>query len=94
MPLKWPEWRNLSCISSQMAETPLLLVEVSIVTGPQAFLSLPSEAEGKGMPRTTSYPYLFPVTYVRRIVDYMTSIGYGSLATLMGRYYAMDRDKR
>ncbi len=34
------------------------------------------------------------VTYVDRIVDYMKNIGYGSLATLMGRYYAMDRDKR
>lgn len=37
---------------------------------------------------------LFAVTYVRRLVDYLASIGYGSLATLMGRYYAMDRDKR
>ena len=35
-----------------------------------------------------------PVTYVHQLVDYLTSIGYGSLATLMGRYYAMDRDKR
>ena len=34
------------------------------------------------------------VTYVRQMVDYLSSIGYGSLATLMGRYYAMDRDKR
>lgn len=24
----------------------------------------------------------------------MSSLGYGSLATLIGRYYAMDRDKR
>ena len=36
----------------------------------------------------------FAVTYVRQVVDYLSSIGYGSLATLMGRYYAMDRDKR
>ena len=36
----------------------------------------------------------FTVTYVRQLVDYLTSLGYGSLATLMGRYYAMDRDKR
>ena len=34
------------------------------------------------------------MTYVRQLVDYLTSIGYGSMATLMGRYYAMDRDKR
>jgi 2,3-bisphosphoglycerate-independent phosphoglycerate mutase len=34
------------------------------------------------------------VTYVGQVVDYLASIGYGSLATLMGRYYAMDRDKR
>lgn len=38
--------------------------------------------------------YVVAVTYVRRVVDYLASIGYGSLATLMGRYYAMDRDKR
>ena len=37
---------------------------------------------------------LVAVTYVRQVVDYLASIGYGSLATLMGRYYAMDRDKR
>ena len=36
----------------------------------------------------------FAVTYVRQLVDYLSSIGYGSLSTLMGRYYAMDRDKR
>ena len=34
------------------------------------------------------------VTYVRQLLDYLTSLGYGTLATLMGRYYAMDRDKR
>lgn len=34
------------------------------------------------------------VTYVRRIVEYMKGTGYGKLATLIGRYYAMDRDKR
>lgn len=34
------------------------------------------------------------MTYVRQLVDYLASVGYGSLATLMGRYYAMDRDKR
>ena len=34
------------------------------------------------------------VKYVQRVLEYTSSIGYGSLATLMGRYYAMDRDKR
>ena len=37
---------------------------------------------------------ILPVTYVRQLLDYLTSLGYGSLATLIGRYYAMDRDKR
>lgn len=32
--------------------------------------------------------------YVQQVLDYLSSIDYGSLATLMGRYYAMDRDKR
>ena len=32
--------------------------------------------------------------YVRQLLSHLASIGYGSLATLMGRYYAMDRDKR
>ena len=34
------------------------------------------------------------VTYVHQLIDYLTSLGYGTLSTLMGRYYAMDRDKR
>ena len=32
--------------------------------------------------------------YVRQLLSHLSSIGYGTLATLMGRYYAMDRDKR
>jgi len=35
-----------------------------------------------------------PVGYVRQLLSHLSSIGYGTLATLMGRYYAMDRDKR
>ena len=34
------------------------------------------------------------VTYVSRLQSYLSSTHYGSLATLIGRYYAMDRDKR
>ncbi len=34
------------------------------------------------------------MTYVRQVLDYMSTLQYGSLATLTGRYYAMDRDKR
>ncbi len=29
-----------------------------------------------------------------QVLDYLSSLQYGSLATLTGRYYAMDRDKR
>ncbi|MFA5436852.1 MAG: 2,3-bisphosphoglycerate-independent phosphoglycerate mutase [Candidatus Neomarinimicrobiota bacterium] len=32
--------------------------------------------------------------YIRKLQDYMKEINYGSIATLIGRYYAMDRDKR
>ena len=32
--------------------------------------------------------------YVDQVLSHLASIGYGSLATLIGRYYAMDRDKR
>ena len=34
------------------------------------------------------------MTYVKQVLDYLSSTQYGSLSTLMGRYYAMDRDKR
>ena len=37
---------------------------------------------------------LHSVSYVDRLRGYISNLGYGSLATLMGRYYAMDRDKR
>ena len=32
--------------------------------------------------------------YVERLESYLSSLQYGTLATLVGRYYAMDRDKR
>jgi 2,3-bisphosphoglycerate-independent phosphoglycerate mutase len=34
------------------------------------------------------------VQYVGRLQSYLSSLQYGTLATLTGRYYAMDRDKR
>lgn len=34
------------------------------------------------------------VNYLREVLDYISAIKYGSLATIVGRYYAMDRDKR
>lgn len=37
---------------------------------------------------------LFAVEYVSRLQSYLSSLEYGQLATLTGRYYAMDRDKR
>ncbi|KAJ3065400.1 2,3-bisphosphoglycerate-independent phosphoglycerate mutase [Quaeritorhiza haematococci] len=33
-------------------------------------------------------------TYLKQLQDFMKKIGYGTLATITGRYYAMDRDKR
>ena len=35
-----------------------------------------------------------PVTYVEQVLKELQQLGYGSLATVVGRYYAMDRDKR
>jgi len=32
--------------------------------------------------------------YMKDVVDYMNQIGLGKVATVMGRYYGMDRDKR
>ena len=34
------------------------------------------------------------VTYVQQVLDHLAKIGYGSLVSVTGRYYAMDRDKR
>lgn len=34
------------------------------------------------------------VNYLRKVLDHISAIQYGSLATIIGRYYAMDRDKR
>ncbi|KAI8850923.1 BPG-independent [Chytridium lagenaria] len=34
------------------------------------------------------------VTYLQRLREHVDSINYGTLATIVGRYYAMDRDKR
>ncbi|KAJ3410639.1 hypothetical protein HDV05_003530 [Chytridiales sp. JEL 0842] len=33
-------------------------------------------------------------TYLARLGEHVKQIGYGTLATIVGRYYAMDRDKR
>lgn len=34
------------------------------------------------------------VTYLRQLLDKLAELGIGELATIVGRYYAMDRDKR
>lgn len=34
------------------------------------------------------------VTYIEQLEQYMSSLGVGKIATVAGRYYAMDRDKR
>ena len=38
--------------------------------------------------------YLSLVTYVEQVLKKLKELEYGSLATIIGRYYAMDRDKR
>lgn len=37
---------------------------------------------------------LILVTYVKQVQDRLKELSYGSIGTIMGRYYAMDRDKR
>jgi len=32
--------------------------------------------------------------YAQQLLDFIKKIGYGEIATVIGRYYAMDRDKR
>ena len=34
------------------------------------------------------------MTYVEQVLKKLKEVNYGSLATVVGRYYAMDRDKR
>ncbi|XP_071502083.1 2,3-bisphosphoglycerate-independent phosphoglycerate mutase-like [Diadema antillarum] len=64
--------------------------------------ALLSGAKDAGVPK--SYVHFFSdgrdtsptsgVTYLKQTLDYLDEIKYGTLATVMGRYYAMDRDKR
>ncbi|MCB9813705.1 MAG: 2,3-bisphosphoglycerate-independent phosphoglycerate mutase [Pseudomonadales bacterium] len=44
--------------------------------------------DGRDSPPTSG------INYVQQIIDNCKSLGIGKIATLMGRYYAMDRDKR
>ncbi len=44
--------------------------------------------DGRDSPPTSG------VTYVQQITEWCAKLGIGKLATLMGRYYGMDRDKR
>jgi 2,3-bisphosphoglycerate-independent phosphoglycerate mutase len=34
------------------------------------------------------------INYINELQEYLNAIGYGEIATISGRYYAMDRDKR
>ena len=38
--------------------------------------------------------FIFSVKYLQQTLDHLAETKYGSLSTVMGRYYAMDRDKR
>ncbi|GAB6023170.1 hypothetical protein CHUAL_007995 [Chamberlinius hualienensis] len=64
--------------------------------------SLLEGAKGHGVPQT--FVHFFGdgrdtsptsgVKYLQQLIDHINNIGYGSLASICGRYYAMDRDKR
>lgn len=59
-------------------------------------------AKGHGVPNTYIHFYAdgrdtsptSGVTYVQQVLDKIKQLGYGSLTTITGRYYAMDRDNR
>ena len=44
--------------------------------------------DGRDSPPTSG------INYVQQLLDHCNKLGIGQIATLMGRYYAMDRDKR
>lgn len=44
--------------------------------------------DGRDSPPTSG------INYVQQLMDHCNKLGVGTIATLMGRYYAMDRDKR
>jgi bisphosphoglycerate-independent phosphoglycerate mutase (AlkP superfamily) len=37
---------------------------------------------------------VFSAKYLKELLDFLAQQKYGELATIVGRYYAMDRDKR
>jgi 2,3-bisphosphoglycerate-independent phosphoglycerate mutase len=45
-------------------------------------------ADGRDTPPTTA------VNYIKQVQDFTAKLSYGKIATVQGRYYAMDRDKR
>jgi 2,3-bisphosphoglycerate-independent phosphoglycerate mutase len=53
---------------------------------PHAFVHV--FADGRDTPPTTA------VKYITQLQEFMKQLGYGQIATVTGRYYAMDRDKR
>jgi 2,3-bisphosphoglycerate-independent phosphoglycerate mutase len=53
---------------------------------PEAFVHV--FADGRDTPPTTA------VLYLQQLSDFIAKIGYGQIATVQGRYFAMDRDKR
>jgi len=44
--------------------------------------------DGRDSPPTSG------INYIQQVMDHCNKLGIGEIATLMGRYYAMDRDKR
>lgn len=38
--------------------------------------------------------FFFSVGFLQQLIDYVKKEQYGEIATIVGRYYAMDRDKR
>lgn len=40
------------------------------------------------------YKFIFLVSFLEQLLSFCEKEEYGELATIVGRYYAMDRDKR
>eukprot|EP01083_Nonionella_stella_P138347 421003_1 len=53
---------------------------------PEAFVHF--FADGRDTPPSSAHKY------IKQVLDYLDELEFGTLATVIGRYYAMDRDKR
>lgn len=89
-------------VHSHITHLEALLEAAKLAQVPQAFVHFFSDGRDTsptsgGQKRQIVHILIvisFTVTYVDSLCTFVSKLGYGKMATLMGRYYAMDRDKR